>query len=55
MSRQIEAELPGIGAPAFGEDTVMVASARLQTLGLGMAQQQQAAHGFSGFSDRISG
>ena len=27
----------------------MVAPARLQTLGLGMAQQQQAAHGFSGF------
>ena len=31
----------------------MVAPARLQTLGLGMAQQQQAAHGFSGFLPRL--
>jgi hypothetical protein len=45
MPRQIKAKLLGIGASAFGQDAVMVAPARLQTFGLGMAQQQQAAHG----------
>jgi hypothetical protein len=50
MPRQISAERLGVGAPALRQHAVLVAPARLQAFGLGMAQQQQATHDSPPFS-----
>jgi len=51
MPCQENTEFRGVASAALGQHAVMVASARWRTFGLGMAQQQQPTHGFSGLDN----